>query len=246
MKSKSTKINKIFAGFLMVLMTAGAAQAAPQSFSFGDSINYWNTWGSGDTLDNTKDVIGAPNITGGTGLVDEQGGLVQLNIEYNSYNSQVKGGDLFIDNGSDNNWDYVLTSGGNIFNVSTLNVSASKGDITNSLYTMSDDFTWSGNYRNDHPIGIDESQLSSSLQIGTYSFTDFNADLGTDAIFSSFVSGSTEMSLLLGSNFTIAFGAECANDVIFEQVVNPVPIPGAAWLLGTGVIGLMGARRKKA
>ena len=35
------------------------------------------------------------------------------------------------------------------------------------------------------------------------------------------------------ANFIDAFGA------------NPVPIPGAVWLLGSGLLGLLGIRRKK-
>ena len=35
-------------------------------------------------------------------------------------------------------------------------------------------------------------------------------------------------------------------DFLFETTVNPVPVPGAVWLFGSGLIGLVGiARRKK-
>jgi hypothetical protein len=44
--------------------------------------------------------------------------------------------------------------------------------------------------------------------------------------------------------------ADCSSDVYFDNVVvdvAPVPIPAAAWLFGSGLLGLIGtARRKKA
>jgi hypothetical protein len=43
----------------------------------------------------------------------------------------------------------------------------------------------------------------------------------------------------------IHWGMTCANDVI-EGSVSTVPVPAAAWLFGSGLLGLVGvARRKK-
>jgi hypothetical protein len=35
------------------------------------------------------------------------------------------------------------------------------------------------------------------------------------------------------------------NDLVFKMSTKVVPIPGAAWLLGSGLLGLLGLRRKK-
>jgi hypothetical protein len=36
------------------------------------------------------------------------------------------------------------------------------------------------------------------------------------------------------------------NKVTGQSILNPVPVPAAAWLLGSGVLGLFGLRRRKA
>ena len=73
------------------------------------------------------------------------------------------------------------------------------------------------------------------------------------------VSGVTQ---ILGSNSATAggnysagdlhFGAEtscfsdCGWDLAFTSYMSPVPIPAAAWLFGSGLLGLVGIARKKA
>jgi hypothetical protein len=50
---------------------------------------------------------------------------------------------------------------------------------------------------------------------------------------------------LLGSNIGVRWGMTCANDAI-EGSVSTVPVPAAAWLFGSGLLGLVGvARRRK-
>lgn len=53
------------------------------------------------------------------------------------------------------------------------------------------------------------------------------------------------------SNYYVVGFGDGAGDGDFDDLVvavkaNPVPIPGAVWLLGSGLLGLVGIRRKKA
>jgi hypothetical protein len=202
-------------------------------FTFGDSVIYWNDWVSsnvdGYVNDNTNDTIGDPNLTGGEGTITA-GNLTGVNIFYNQYDPVVAAGDLFIDVGSNSYWDYVLTAGGDIYQFAELTFSASKGD-NDYLYDITT--TWSGYYiRNDHPYALNETGLTS---IGTYTFSGFNGDGSVN--FSGF-------SLPVGDKaFILGFGPNCANDVIYEKVA-PVPEPGTILLVGSGLIGLAGFRRK--
>ena len=109
---------------------------------------------------------------------------------------------------------------------------------------MSDDLSWGGDYRNDHPYGVDTSALASEALIGSYSFSGFNSSYD-DVTFTAFkdLSGS-DLTLGLDGQFILAFGATCANDVIYETVNNPVPVPPSVWLFGSGLIGLVGLKRR--
>ena len=54
--------------------------------------------------------------------------------------------------------------------------------------------------------------------------------------------------LTLGTSFVAHFTMECGNDNLMgrtDRSTPNVPIPGAVWLLGSGLLGLIGVRRKK-
>jgi hypothetical protein len=48
--------------------------------------------------------------------------------------------------------------------------------------------------------------------------------------------------LLTNTNYTIY--ADLGYSLNIESIENPVPVPGAVWLLGTGLLGIIGVRRK--
>lgn len=57
----------------------------------------------------------------------------------------------------------------------------------------------------------------------------------------------TNDSVTIGTVASASFSSPTLLSHTFELVVSPVPIPAAAWLFGSGLIGLIGlARRKKA
>ena len=76
----------------------------------------------------------------------------------------------------------------------------------------------------------------------TFAFLDFTA----------LASPGTDVGVALGNLgpwFDAQFPAVEVTDVIYQgatvTVTNPVPIPGAAWLLGSGLLGLVGLKRRR-
>ena len=59
----------------------------------------------------------------------------------------------------------------------------------------------------------------------------------------------TSMEIQVSSNGApktdYAFISSDVNSIQFSNQVAPVPVPAAVWLFGTGLIGLIGVRRKK-
>ena len=105
-------------GAILLAATTSVSFAVPVTFN--DTKNYWPTWSNG-TSDDSQDVIGTPNITGGTADI-VNGLLKSVQINYTNINSfpSLTAGDLFIDLGSNNYWDYVVTSSGQIYKFGAL------------------------------------------------------------------------------------------------------------------------------
>jgi hypothetical protein len=241
-------MKKILILFALLLL---AVPASGEVFTFGDTQNYWPTWGNG-TADNATDTIGSPNFTGGTVTVD--GGYIK-NITFSGtgfshYADVVNIGDLFIGVGADKNWDYVVStySANGIKDIAgsrsvfAVNTSMEKPNSGYILSGTDNSGNWAGyNIRDSHPIAYNVNGLTAmanySVYFGGYGTSD-------TSITYDFTNGGQYSGLSVGAGpLYIGQTVSCANDVVFEQV--SVPEPSSMLLLGLGLITLSGIVRKK-
>jgi PEP-CTERM motif len=216
--------------------------------TFNDTVNYWTGYGNG-TQDN-QDVIGSPNITGGSVTMDNNGFID--NISFNHTKSDTTSpdiGDLFLDIGSDGYWDYVI-------DVTTSRGYASLSDTVGEIYSFTDtafhisegnnyilsNSYWDSGHRTDHPVGYD-----ATSGVGTN--TGMTASVTGPFVLSNPVIFlfSDDLINIGGESLTIGFGASCANDVLLSEINAPEPVPEPATMLlfGAGLTGLMGVRLRK-
>lgn len=227
-------MRKIFVMLACIgVMAFLCASAGATVITFTDSSNYAPTWANG-TWDDNRDVIGTPQITGGSISIDE-GILQSISFDYNSYSNLYEEGDLFIDIGHDDNWDYVAdTSSGELYHITSM-FSAIKG-VNDSYYLTSDDYkraSWS-NYRDDHAVAMNKEAQGLTYEfVSFFSLTGFNANTSTDVIFAG-------LDIDLGGQaFAFMFAPTCANDVVY----NKVPEASTTLFLGFFLLGLGVTRR---
>ena len=229
----------------------------------------WNTdVANGSWNGNAIDVIGDPNITDGVAAFNTQGNLTRITFNYISpYHTwaMLAPGNLFLnllDDDNDTKWDYVVTTMGTPVNdadgtppslvaddydLYKVAVDAKHG-VNDDKYILSgadNTGAWAGYYlRNNHPIGIKGSYLGNL--VGSVAFSGFPGGV-TDGTpwtgTSSFDFGTNGLNLQ-GKDIIIGWEMTCANDVVYAQVNNPVPEPTTMLLLGLGLLGLAGVRRK--
>ncbi|MBC8463746.1 MAG: hypothetical protein H8D61_02090, partial [Deltaproteobacteria bacterium] len=113
---------------------------------------------------------------------------------------------------------------------------------SNALYLVSGDVT-PGRHQTDLTAALDSDGLTESGSFTTFmDFKEYQKKHGDNLGFVLFSGFDIDLG---GQDFIIGFGADCANDVIYETVNNPVPLPPAVLLFGSGLIGLIGLQRKK-
>jgi hypothetical protein len=225
-------VKKIFL-FSILFSIAISSQAIGTTINFGDNANNWPGWGT--PPENSVDTIGVPDFTGGYVIVE---GDLLTSITFYYTGSTTSGwsllepGDLFIDVGADQTWDWVIQPVGNIYNL-TSNPSY--------IITGNDNVgPWAGyNIRNNHPFAAiltDETLDGTAYFSGWQTLTSANQPL-----YSTF----NGFSIDIGSDpFIIGWTVNCANDVVYETV-NPVPEPATIFLLGSGLLGVGITLRKR-
>ncbi len=243
----NTFTKSLFLAFAILLF--GAASAMAYTVTFGDSTIYFPGHPSTVASENTNDVIGVPDITGGSATFETSGGTtyltsVTLNITvskyYNEYNTLVTG-DLFVNaDGADNDWEYVVTQGDGATiaaGVYEFGYAYGDKDVYNYSYYPS-----AGDIRNNHPVTADTADLG-ALVDNSIVFPDLpsaDASVGGTQTLTLTISG---LMIEVGDYVTLGYTVSCANDVILERI-STTPIPGAVWLLGTGLLGLVGLRSR--
>jgi len=226
----------VFALFLM----AGSANAITLTWDV-DHSNFWPGWGNGSG-DDLKDATGTPDFISGTAEITG-GYLTNLTFEikakaYLGLWDILMPADLFIDANADGTWDYVVDLITANFTVGDHNLYSINQPLNGSEYLMS---AMPGyGYREDHPIGFEGGALVDNV---TFSGWPSKPQDTTTSVYASFAFGEDDIHLW-DSSFIIGWTVQCANDVVYEELPNPVPEPATVLLFSSGLIGLTGLRRK--
>ncbi|MBN2321698.1 MAG: PEP-CTERM sorting domain-containing protein [Acidobacteria bacterium] len=237
---------------IMILVMGAAFADTVIPFTDNAPPNFWPGYPS-DSLDNSRETIGEPNISGGEIVLTDDGYLEEVSFFFTEWGfSLMKPGDLFLNTDNDPEWDYVMSlynraDGTNVAYDNGVNSRYIPTTAYNNvpLYAVEEDATllltgadnsgyWSGYLiRNNHPFaytGMDDNALGyGSVSGGFEDDSPLTFALPTDT-------------LLITDYLAIGFAQNCANDPVYETVV---PEPSTLIFLGSGLLLLGGYLRKK-
>ncbi|MDY7001774.1 MAG: hypothetical protein SVS15_08340 [Thermodesulfobacteriota bacterium] len=243
------KFALLFVTAAVVFLFCGPVQATSITKAFGDNTIHWADYPSNDWWENFQDVIGEPHINGGTVTFSDTGVLEEVTLNYDRavtswWSWTYIPGDLFIDVNADGAWDFIADSP-RTQDAGLWQVYSAPSLVS---YIKTPWYDYFGDVRNKHPYAAKHLEEDGEL-LGQAWFDGWD-DPGQGGSESTYWDLSS-LGIDLGQQFILAYTVTCANDVVYEQLTRPegtspqVPIPGAVWLLGSGLLGLLGLRKLK-
>ena len=243
-------------GFIIISVFIVSVNANAEVVSFGDTSKFWPGWGNGSS-DNFNDTIGIPNFTGGEASITS-GQLNKLTFDRATGTSPYWGvlspGDLFIDIGADQTWDYVVDlsrwrsacvsnhdPGPGNYSIYSLSLALNNTSGGYILSGRDNRDGWRGYYiRDSHPVAANIRKVNGTYYDSVY-FSGWGDGSTTEYYFDF-----KGLDLGPSGQFTIGWQPNCANDVIYETLsYHATPEPATMSLLGLGLAGLLRFRRKK-
>jgi hypothetical protein len=134
--------------------------------------------------------------------------------------------------------------GGNVSGTLPATVSFDNGYGAGSTLSSINDYNHAITFGNTLSFHLDLTQVlnNPATDGSTFTLSMFNDAMGTTGLLTS---TGTELSLILNSDGTATLDQTPGN-IATQADVTSTPIPAAAWLLSSGLMGLAGLRRRKA